>query len=83
MAKKDDIQGVQCENADFEIMRRQLARLEKMLTDKFTEVNDRIGSITVQAPAFPPSRSHSHSNPSRFRCLTISPAARTYAHCRA
>ena len=54
MAKKDDIQGVQCENADFEIMRRQLARLEKMLTDKFTEVNDRIGSITVQAPAFLP-----------------------------
>lgn len=54
MAKKDEIQGVQCENADFEIMRRQLARLEKMLTDKFTEVNDRIGSITVQAPAFPP-----------------------------
>lgn len=54
MAKKDDIQGVQCENADFEIMRRQLARLEKMLTDKFTEINDRIGSITVQAPAFPP-----------------------------
>ncbi len=54
MANKDDIQGVQCENADFEIMRRQLARLEKMLTDKFTEVNERIGSITVQAPAFPP-----------------------------
>lgn len=54
MAKKDDIQGVQCENADFEIMRRQLARLEKMLTDKFTEVNDRIGNIQVQAPAFLP-----------------------------
>ena len=54
MAKKDEIQGVQCENADFEIMRRQLARLEKMLTDKFTEVNDRIGNIQVQAPAFPP-----------------------------
>lgn len=54
MAKKDEIQGVQCENANFEIMRRQLARLEKMLTDKFTEVNDRIGCITVQAPAFPP-----------------------------
>lgn len=54
MAKKDEIQGVQCENADFEIMRRQLARLEKMLTDKFTEVNDRIGNITVQAPAFSP-----------------------------
>lgn len=54
MAKKDDIQGVQCENADFEIMRRQLARLEKMLTDKFSEINERIGSITVQAPAFLP-----------------------------
>lgn len=54
MAKKDEIQGVQCENADFEIMRRQLARLEKMLTDKFTEVNDRIGNIQVQTPAFPP-----------------------------
>ena len=54
MAKKDEIQGVQCENADFEIMRRQLARLEKMLTDKFTEVNDRIGNIQVQVPAFPP-----------------------------
>ena len=44
MAKKEEIQGVQCENADFEIIRRQLARLEKMLTDKFSEVNDRIGS---------------------------------------
>ena len=54
MAKKDEIQGVQCENADFEIMRRQLARLEKMLTDKLSEVNERIGSITVQAPAFSP-----------------------------
>lgn len=54
MAKKDDIQGVQCENADFEIMRRQLARLEKMLTDKFTEVNDRIWNIQVQPPVFPP-----------------------------
>lgn len=54
MAKKDEIQGVQCENADFEIMRRQLARLEKMLTDKFTEVNNRIGNIQVPAPAFPP-----------------------------
>lgn len=54
MAKKDEVQGVQCENADIEILRRQLARLEKMLTDKFTEVNDRIGNIQVQAPAFPP-----------------------------
>lgn len=63
MAKKDDIQGVQCENADFEIMRRQLARLEKMLTDKFTEVNDRIGNITVQAPAFPPPAEPQHPQP--------------------
>lgn len=54
MAKKDEVQGVQCENADIEILRRQLARLEKMLTDKFTEVNDRIGNIQVQTPAFPP-----------------------------
>ena len=54
MAKKDEIQGVQCENADIEILRRQLARLEKMLTDKFTEVNDRIGSIPAQQPVFPP-----------------------------
>ncbi|CCX48721.1 unknown [Bacteroides sp. CAG:927] len=53
MAKKDEIQGVQCENADLEIMRRQLARLEKMFTDKFTEVNDRIENIQVPAPAFP------------------------------
>lgn len=54
MAKKDEIQGVQCENADIEILRRQLARLEKMLTDKFAEVNDRIGSIPAQQPVFPP-----------------------------
>lgn len=54
MAKKDEIQGVQCENADIEILRRQLARFEKMLTDKFTEVNDRIGSIPAQQPVFPP-----------------------------
>lgn len=54
MAKKDEIQGVQCENADIEILRRQLARLEKMLTDKFSEVNDRIGSIPATQPVFPP-----------------------------
>lgn len=60
MAKKEEIQGVQCENADFEIMRRQLARLEKMLTDKFTEVNDRIGNIQVQTPAFPPPAEPQH-----------------------
>lgn len=54
MAKKDEVQGVQCENADIEILRRQLTRLEKMLTDKFTEVNDRIGSIPATQPVFPP-----------------------------
>lgn len=54
MAKKDEIQGVQCENTDFEIMRRQLARLEKMLTDKFNEINDRIENIAAQQPMFPP-----------------------------
>lgn len=63
MAKKEEIQGVQCENADFEIIRRQLARLEKMLTDKFSEVNDRIESITVQAPAFPPPAEPQHPQP--------------------
>ena len=54
MAKKDEIQGVQCENADFEIMRRQLARLEKTLTENFTEVNKRIDNISIQPPVFPP-----------------------------
>ncbi len=54
MAKKDEIQGVQCENADFEIMRRQLARLEKTLTENLTEVNKRIDNISIQPPVFPP-----------------------------
>ena len=54
MAKKDEIQGVQCENADFEIMRRQLARLEKTLTENFTVVNKRIDNISIQPPEFPP-----------------------------
>lgn len=54
MAKKDEVQGAQCENADMEILRRQLTRLEKMLTDKFTEVNDRIGNIPATQPVFPP-----------------------------
>lgn len=54
MAKKDEVQGVQCENADIEILRRQLARLENTLTDKFTEVKEQIGSIPAQQPVFPP-----------------------------
>lgn len=54
MAKKYEFQGVQCENADFEIMRRQLARLEKTLTENFTEVNKRIDNISIQPPVFPP-----------------------------
>lgn len=48
MAKKDEVQGVQCENADIEILRRQLARLENTLTEKFTEVKKQIGSIPAQ-----------------------------------
>lgn len=54
MAKKDEVQGVQCENADIEILRRQLARLENTLTEKFTEVKKQIGSIPAQQPLFPP-----------------------------
>lgn len=54
MAKKDEVQGVQCENADIEILRRQLARLENTLTDKFTEVKEQIGKIPAQQPVFPP-----------------------------
>lgn len=54
MAKKDEVQGVQCENADIEILRRQLARLENTLNEKFTEVKEQIGSIPEQQPLFPP-----------------------------
>lgn len=54
MAKKDEVQGVQCENADIEILRRQLARLENTLTEKFTEIKNQIGSIPVQQPVFLP-----------------------------
>lgn len=54
MAKKDEVQGVQCENADIEILRRQLARLENTLTEKFTEVKKQIGNIPAQQPLFPP-----------------------------
>lgn len=54
MAKKDEVQGVQCENADIEILRRQLARLENTLTEKFTEVKKQISSIPAQQPVFPP-----------------------------
>lgn len=54
MAKKDEIQGVQCENADIEILRRQLARLENTLTEKLTEVKEQIGKIPAPQPLFPP-----------------------------
>lgn len=54
MAKKDEVQGVQCENADIEILRRQLARLENTLNEKFTEVKEQIGKIPAQQPLFPP-----------------------------
>lgn len=54
MAKKDEVQGVQCENADIEILRRQLARLENTLTEKFTEIRNQIGSIPAQQPLFSP-----------------------------
>ncbi len=53
MAKKDEVQGVQCENADIEILRRQLARLENTLTEKFTEVKKQIGSIRRNSLCFP------------------------------
>lgn len=54
MAKKNEVQGVQCENADIEILRRQLARLENTLTEKFTEIRNQIGSIPAQQPLFSP-----------------------------
>ena len=55
MAKKEEPQGVQCENTDIELLRRQLARLEKTLTDNFTEVSNQIGNLNIQAqPMFPP-----------------------------
>ncbi len=54
MAKKDEVQGIQCDNADIEILRRQLARLENTLTEKFTEVKEQIGSIPAQQPLFTP-----------------------------
>ena len=55
MAKKEEPQGAQCENTDIELLRRQLARLEKTLTDNFTEVSNQIGNLNIQAqPMFPP-----------------------------
>ncbi len=54
MAKKDEPQGIQCENIDIELLRRQLARLETMITDKFSEVRDLIENAPVQQPVFPP-----------------------------
>ncbi len=55
MAKKEEPQGVQCENTDIELLRRQLARLEKALTDNFTAVSNQIGNLNIPAqPMFPP-----------------------------
>ena len=55
MAKKEEPQGVQCENTDIELLRRQLARLEKTLTDNFTEVRNKIDNFNIPAqPMFPP-----------------------------
>lgn len=54
MAKKDEPQGIQCENVDIELLRRQLARLETMITDKLSEVRDLIENSTAQQPVFPP-----------------------------
>ena len=55
MAKKEEPQGVQCENTDIELLRRQLARLEKTLTDNFTAVSNQIGNLNIPAqPMFPP-----------------------------
>lgn len=55
MAKKEEPQGVQCDNTDIELLRRQLARLEKTLTDNFTAVSNQIGNLNIPAqPMFPP-----------------------------
>ncbi|WP_455960967.1 hypothetical protein [Bacteroides bouchesdurhonensis] len=55
MAKKEEPQGVQCENTDIELLRRQLARLEKTLTDNFAEVSNQIGNLNIpMLPMFPP-----------------------------
>ena len=53
MAKKDEPQGIKCENVDIELLRRQLARLETMITDKFCEVRDLIENAPAQQPVFP------------------------------
>jgi len=54
MAKKDEPQGIQCENVDIELLRRQLARLETIITDKFSEVRELIENAPAQMPVFPP-----------------------------
>lgn len=55
MAKKEEPQGIQCENTDIELLRRQLARLEKTLTDNFTAVSNQITNLNIPAqPMFPP-----------------------------
>ena len=55
MAKKEEPQGVQCENTDIELLRRQLARLEKTLTDNFTAVSNQINDLNLPVqPMFTP-----------------------------
>lgn len=64
MAKKEEPQGVQCENTDIELLRRQLARLEKTLTDNFTAVSNQIGNLNIPAqPLFPPPVEPQHPQP--------------------
>lgn len=64
MAKKEEPQGVQCENTDIELLRRQLSRLEKTLTDNFAEVSNQIGNLNIQAqPMFPPPAAPQQSQP--------------------
>ncbi len=64
MAKKEEPQVVQCENTDIELLRRQLARLEKTLADNFAEVSNQIGNLNIQAqPMFPPPAEPQHPQP--------------------
>ena len=63
MAKKDEPQGIQCENVDIELLRRQLTRLETMITDKFSEVRELIENSPAQQPVFPPPAEPAESLP--------------------
>lgn len=64
MAKKEEPQGVQCENTDIELLRRQLARLEKTLTDNFSAVSNQIGNLNIPVqPIFPPAAEPQQPHP--------------------